>query len=51
VQGIIIIESGGGIEIRKIIFYFTILWILHFYALQPEHRETSPLQGKDTHTH
>ena len=24
-------ESSGGIEIRKIIFYLTMLWILHWF--------------------
>jgi len=24
-------ESGGGTEIRKVIFYLTILWILHWF--------------------
>ena len=43
-------ENGGDTEIRKIIFSLTMCWILHFYAIQQKHRETSLLQGIDTHT-
>jgi hypothetical protein len=31
VQGITVTEGGGGAEIGKIIFYFTMLWFLHWF--------------------
>ena len=30
-QGITIMEGDMGTEIRKIIFYLTVLWILHWF--------------------
>jgi hypothetical protein len=43
-------DSGGGIEIRKIIFYLTLLWILHFLRNTTyTQRNQSPTRNGHTH--